>query len=160
MTKYSKYSKSVNYERKLITVMDRLGAQQYNYDWSRNGCYVEMVYHGRAYRFENNLQQAAQRGTNCVSDMFAEIVLTLEDLARATERGILSLDMLLVGVPSLPAAVPEYLVLLGLDAQPHDRSIIDAAYRARAKQLHPDAGGDADKFAALQDAYQTALGAI
>lgn len=41
---------------------------------------------------------------------------------------------------------------LGLppDASPED---IKAAYRARAKQHHPDAGGDAEAFGALQKAY-------
>lgn len=39
----AKYSKSVDYERKLTTVMDRLGAKQYNYDWSRKECCVEMI---------------------------------------------------------------------------------------------------------------------
>ena len=57
----AKYSKSVVYERKLTTVMDRLGAKQYNYDWSRKECYVEMIYHGRA---SNYTQMLAETRTN------------------------------------------------------------------------------------------------
>lgn len=38
-----------------------------------------------------------------------------------------------------------------------DTGQIRAAYRARARHVHPDAGGDDDAFARLQDAYRRAL---
>jgi hypothetical protein len=34
------------------------------------------------------------------------------------------------------------------------RETIDAVYRSKAKQLHPDAGGDPEEFKALQEAYE------
>jgi molecular chaperone DnaJ len=37
-----------------------------------------------------------------------------------------------------------------------DPETIKAAYRAKAKRLHPDQGGGADEFAELQRAYETA----
>lgn len=38
-----------------------------------------------------------------------------------------------------------------------DTGQIRAAYRGRARHVHPDAGGDDDAFARLQDAYHRAL---
>ena len=35
-----------------------------------------------------------------------------------------------------------------------DEDVIDAAYRARAKRLHPDVGGSAEAFKELQDSYE------
>jgi hypothetical protein len=40
---------------------------------------------------------------------------------------------------------------------PCDRKAIKAAYRKLAKQSHPDAGGDADAFVRIDDAYRAAL---
>lgn len=50
------------YEQKLGRVMGRLGVQVYDYDWSRRGCWVQMVYAGRAYRFENSVDKSAESG--------------------------------------------------------------------------------------------------
>lgn len=35
-----------------------------------------------------------------------------------------------------------------------DEDVIDAAYRAKAKRLHPDVGGSAEAFRELQEAYE------
>ena len=43
--------------------------------------------------------------------------------------------------------------VLGIRADA-DEDVIDAAYRAKAKRLHPDAGGSADAFRELQAAYE------
>ena len=62
------------YEQKLGRVMGRLGVQVYDYDWSRRGCWVQMVYAGRAYRFENSVDKSAESGRlSNVTDLFAQI---------------------------------------------------------------------------------------
>jgi len=159
-----KYSETVNYEKKLKTIMKRLGVERFDYDWSRKGSYVEMVFHGRAYRFENSMEKAASTGRKVeyVSDIFAEIVLSLEGLARATEKDIFTLDMLLSGVPSLPAnaSMPECFVLMGLDAMPDTVEAIKKQYRAEAKKRHPDNGGSAEDFCRLEIAYKDCLNAL
>lgn len=48
----------------------------------------------------------------------------------------------------------EALRLLGLDG-PADATEVRRAYRRLARQLHPDAGGDADRFHAVQLAFET-----
>ena len=51
----------------------------------------------------------------------------------------------------LALAQAEAEKLLGLPTG-YDTEMLDAAYRFAAKQAHPDAGGDAEKLAALTDA--------
>ena len=141
------------YEQKLGRVMGRLGVQVYDYDWSRRGCWVQMVYAGRAYRFENSVDKSAESsGLSNVTDLFAQIVLALEGLARAIENGIFTLDMLMAGVPALSAAsdIPECFKAMGFERLPEDADSVKAKYRELAKSAHPDAGGDEDAFLLLR----------
>ena len=55
--------------------------------------------------------------------------------------------------PSQPLTHREALVMLGLEA-PADRETIKARYRKIAKELHPDVGGDRQKFEQIQAAYE------
>ena len=48
------------------------------------------------------------------------------------------------------------LAALGLQERPRRLSEIKRAFRARAKELHPDTGGSADAFRALIDAFELA----
>ena len=155
------------YEKKLERVMTRLGVEKYDYDWvtsrNNNSCYIEMLYHGRVYRFENDTKQSAEHGCNrtCASDLFADVVYTLEGLARSIERGILSLDMLMAGIPSLPAPkeAEECLKVLGFEYKPDVFDEVKRRYRELAKTTHPDlADGDesAEQFQKISDAYEKA----
>lgn len=141
------------YEQKLGRVMNRLGVQVYDYDWSRRGCWVQMVYAGRAYRFENSVDKSAESGRlSNVTDLFAQIVLALEGLARAIENGIFTLDMLMAGVPALSAAadIPDCFKAMGFERLPEDADSVKAKYRELAKNAHPDAGGDEEAFLLLR----------
>jgi len=157
-----KYSASVDYEAKLQTVMERLGIEKFNYDWTRRDCFVEMIYHGQVYRFENSFEKASACGRRIqyVSDLFAEVVLSLEAIARATEKDIFTLDMLFVGVPSIPAkiTVPACFVSLGFSEVPRDEGEVRSRYHERAKQQHPDSdSGSRQAFEELNRAYQDCL---
>ena len=102
------YGSSDTYLKKLKTVMNRLGIENYNLTQDLSGAWVEFIYHSRAYKFEDSFQNAAKHGqkVSYVSDIIARIVLSLEDLARMKERGIYDLDTLLAGFPALPTAAP------------------------------------------------------
>ena len=152
----------------MARVMERLSVEKdaYTYDWSqsRNGssCHVEMRYHGGVYRFENSTEKSAACGRNLIyaADLFAAVVFSLEGLARAVEQGIFTLDMLLVGVPSLPAAVApleECFTALGFDRRPENVGEVRERYKVLAKQRHPDKGGSALAFNLLRENYAACL---
>lgn len=137
------------YEQKLGRVMGRLGVQVYDYDWSRRGCWVQMVYAGRAYRFENSVDKSAESGPAEQRDgpVCSDSART-EGLARAIENGIFTLDMLMAGVPALSAAadIPDCFKAMGFEWLPEDTGAVKAKYRELAKNAHPDAGGDEETF--------------
>jgi len=51
---------------------------------------------------------------------------------------------------------PEWAKLLGL-SRPFTRERLDAAYREQARKTHPDRGGSADAFRAVQWAFEQGL---
>ena len=154
-----------DFEKKLGRVMERLGVKKYQSNWSQGkdgaSCFVEMVFGGKVYRFENSSQKSAACGRNLyyVSDLFAEVVYSLEGLARAVEKGIFTLDMLLAGVPALPDAPPlePCFVAMGFSSMPAGEVEIKEQYRRLAKVLHPDTGGDETAFKTLNDNYGACL---
>jgi hypothetical protein len=72
----------------------------------------------------------------------ATIALLYWELLGATESGSASV-------------LPAWAAVLGI-APPFDSRQVRAAYRARSKEVHPDAGGDHDEFVRLQSAYEAA----
>lgn len=158
------YADPQTYEAKLEKVMNRLSVESYDYDWSRRECWVSFVYKGQPYRFTHSLENAQAHGVNVKygSDLFAQVVLSLEDLARMVERGIYDLSTWVAGMKYLPAPplLPECFRVLGLEQFPESRDEINNAFREMAKVLHPDNGGDAGAFHALRQAQEDALAYI
>lgn len=152
---------SAFYERKLATVMERLGATDVNYNWDRHMAWVEFRLHGQLYRFDHSVEKAKARGFKLTygSDVFAQLVIALEDLARMAERGIYELTTWLAGMKFLPPpiAVPACFTALGFTAIPADIEEVKARYRTLAKQLHPDGGGSAEAFMHIQKAADEAV---
>ena len=153
---------SGDYEAKLARVMERLGAESYNYDWTRAACFIEFIYHGQLYRFEHSVEKAKTHGQNIVhvSDLFAQLVMTLEDIARMTERGIYELQSWIEGMKALPApraAVPPCFQAMGFTDIPKSEEEIKTQYKRMAKVMHPDAGGSAAAFDALTANYKACL---
>lgn len=152
-------------EAKLARVMERLGVEHYQSDWTSGksgaSCIVEMMYKGHAYRFENDTAKSAAcgRGLKSAKDLFAALVLALECLARSVEQGIFTLDMILDGKLALPEGKPlePCFEALGFSTRPTDVEDVRRAYRELAKTMHPDAGGDPDVFMALRDNYRKAM---
>lgn len=79
--------------------------------------------------------------------------LNIRDMRLAEARG--SLDAMRETFMALPAPekVRDPWEVLGLRSDA-DTETIEAVYRAKAKSLHPDAGGDPEKFKELQAAYE------
>ncbi|NCB30375.1 MAG: J domain-containing protein [Clostridia bacterium] len=154
-----KYAEPSFYESKLKNVMARLGADRYDYDWSRHECWVEFDYKGQRYRFAHSLASAQDRGINIQygSDLFAQVVLSLEDLARMVERSIYDLSTWAAGMKQLPAHpdLPACFAALQFTSVPTPEQLQER-YRRLAKVAHPDAGGSEEQFNALQAAYQAA----
>lgn len=152
-------------EKKLARVMERLGVEKYQVDWSNSRSdtlvWVEMVYKTSTYRFENSASKstATGRGLTTISDLLFSIVYSLEGLARAVEQDIFTLDMLMKGVPALPAAssIPRCYKLLGFTTEPTSEAEIHKKYRDLARQMHPDAGGSEKAFSELRQAYDESI---
>ncbi len=88
-----KYAELQTYEAKLERVMERLGVEKFDYDWTRRECWIEFWYRGQLYKFVHSVANAQAHGIDIQhgSDVFAQVVLSLEDLARMVERGIYDL---------------------------------------------------------------------
>ena len=155
------YASADNYEAKLEKVMGRLGIKEYNYNWDRFSCWVQFTYRGQLYRFEHSIENAKKHGQTVRygSDVFAQVVLALEDLARMVERGIYDLSTWVAGMKCLPpaAAVPEYFKVLGFERVPESIDEINIRYKQLARYAHPDAGGSAEQFRILTESRERAL---
>lgn len=147
------------YEGKLRRVMERLEINQYNYDWNRSECFIEFTYRNQFYRFEHSLDKAKLHNQNiqCVSDLFAQLVITLEDIARMSERGIYELSSWIEGMKSLPPKkeIPQCFVTLGFEDIPTMEEL-KRQYRDMAKIAHPDRGGSSTLFSVISKAVTEA----
>lgn len=155
------YAEPAAYEAKLEKVMARLGVEQYDYDWSRFECWVSFTYKGQLYRFSHSVQNAQEHGVNIKygSDVFAQVVLSLEDLARMVERGIYDLGTWVAGMKYLPeaASLEPCFQALGFAERPKNADAVKQQYRRLAKVMHPDSGGDEAAFQALTENYKQCL---
>jgi hypothetical protein len=160
MATSKQYGAGEQYKKKLQKVMERLGVKEFNYNWDRFGCFVEFRYKKELYRFDHTIEKAQARGIkiNYGSDVFAQVVLALEDLARMVERGIYDLSTWVAGMKYLPppVEVPSFFKFLGFETMPTSKEDVDARYRTLSKQMHPDAGGNPEDFHKLKDASEKA----
>lgn len=153
------YADASTYELKLEKVMSRFGAEKYDYNWDRFSCWVEFWYKGQLYRFEHSIENAKAHGNDVRygSDVFAQVVLTLEDIARMTERGIYELSTWVAGLKALPKPkeIPQCLLLLGFSEIP-TADALNKRYKELAKVSHPDVGGSSEYFIQIKNAFESA----
>lgn len=153
------YADAATYETKLEKVMSRFGADKYDYNWDRFSCWVEFWYKGQLYRFEHSIENAKAHGNNvrCGSDVFAQVVLTLEDIARMTERGIYELSTWVAGLKALPKPkdIPNCFLFLGFNDIPTSEEL-KKRYKDLAKTNHPDVGGNSEYFISIQKSFESA----
>lgn len=161
MANKKQYGDATSYENKLKRVMERLNIKEFNWDYNRQGAWVEFRYKGSLYRFDNTIEKAKSKGINLAygSDVFAQIVLALEDLTRMVERGIYDLQTWVSGMKYLPPIieVPSFFKVLGYNTLPESVEDIKARYKSLAKQLHPDMGGTEQDFINLQSASEECI---
>lgn len=155
------YAEPAVYEAKLQKVMDRLGVTDYDYNWDRFSCWVEFRYKGQAYKFSHSVENAQAHGVNIKygSDVFAQVVLSLEDLARMVERGIYDLSTWVAGMKFLPAPadLPDCFKVLQFQSIPQTEKEITDQFKRLAKVVHPDAGGTEEQFRAIAVARDMAI---
>ena len=155
------YAEPAAYEAKLEKVMGRLGIEKYDYNWDRFSCWVEFIYKGQHYRFSHSVENAQNHGVNIKygSDVFAQVVLSLEDLARMVERGIYDLSTWVAGMKYLPPKtdIPDCFKVLQFREIPHNIQEVERQFKQLAKAAHPDTGGNAEQFCILQEAREQAL---
>jgi hypothetical protein len=141
--------------------MARLGVEKFNYDWSRQACWIEFWYRNQLYRFEHSVENANNHGVKLKygSDVFVQVVLTLEDIARMVERGIYDLQVWVSGMKALPAPqdLPRCFTVLQFTERPQSAEQVNEAYRRLSKVLHPDKGGTAEQFRNITEARDQAL---
>ena len=161
MATKKQYASAEIYENKLARVMERFDAEDYNYNWDRHMAWVEFRLKGQLYRFDHSVEKAKARGFNIAygSDVFAQLVISLEDLARMAERGIYELQTWLAGMKFLPPPVtlPECFKAMGFAEMPSGVEEVKARFKTLAKQVHPDTGGNDEAFRRLQDAATEAI---
>lgn len=160
MSNQKLYADAAYYEVKLEKVMARLGVKEYNYDWSRFESWISFVYKGQHYRFSHSVSNAKTHGHDVRygSDTFAQLVLSLEDLARMVERGIYDLGTWVSGMKYLPESTIEpCFAALGFAQRPATEDEVKTQYHRMAKTMHPDAGGNEKAFIALKENYQKCL---
>lgn len=152
------YKSAEFYEKKLLTVMERLEIKTHSYNWDRFGCWVDFTYKDHPYRFEHSIDKAKAKGIELKygSDAFAQVVLSLEDIARMVERGIYDLQTWVEGMKFLPPVIeiPSFFQFLGFTSIPSSTEDVKERYRTLAKQMHPDAGGNTKKFIKLKEASE------
>jgi hypothetical protein len=161
VAKSKRYGATDDYEKKLSRVMERLGVDRFDWDHNRREAWVEFWYKGQMYRFEHSVAKSENSDEPLTygSDCFAQIVLTLEDLARMVRRGIYDLGAWVAGMKFLaaPVQLPWWATELGLDRIPSDESQITTQYRLRAKTAHPDGGGTDEAIKRLTKARDEGL---
>lgn len=149
------------YERKLADVMKRLQVDAYNFNWDRWGCWVEFRFQGELYRFEHSLEKARAQGIELRSgaEAFAQVVLTLEDLARMVERGVYDLATWVVGMKYLPAVeeTPPFFKKLGFAQIPAGPQEVRDRYRNLVKKIGSPQGEDRGELEELKQAAEQAL---
>lgn len=151
------------YEDKLKKVMERLGVGKYDYDWTRTTAYVTFFYKNQWYRFDHSTDKANATGKVKLvygTDVFAQIVLALEDLARMTERGIYELGVWISGMKYLPEvkSLPQCFTDMGYTgSEMPSKEDLDARYKNLLKKAHPDNGGSTEQFVRLQETMKRCL---
>lgn len=164
MAAKKQYADVSTYEQKLKRVMVRLGVEKYEYDWTRQSAYVQFFYKNQWYRFDHSVEKVNVGGKMKLTygtDVFAQIVLALEDLARMVERGIYDLGVWVSGMRyiSQKEQLPKCFVQMGYlpDAEMPTREDLDARYKSMLKKVHPNNGGSTEEFVKLQGIMKECL---
>lgn len=169
MASKKQYGDIDSYVKKLDNVMKRLDVNQYDYDWTKNSAYVKFFYKNKWYQFDHSVDKANASGKMHLvygTDVFAQLVLALEDLSRMVERGIYDLSVWvssMVMIEEKPRIyLPECFCKLGFTKIYYSSypslDDITKAYKEIAKEVHPDTpNGSEEAFKELTEAYNNCI---
>lgn len=157
ITNDPKYKGIEYYVDKLSKVMSRLKVDNYEYNWDKDSAYIKFTYKGEFYKFDHKATEENKLtyGTDCL----AQLVLTLEDLARMSERNIYDFSVWISGMKYLPERklLPECFQNLGFKYEYPSKSELEKAYKELLKVVHPDNGGNNENFISLKQSYEECL---
>ena len=92
-------------------------------------------------------------------DNLAAIAQMIEADSKAIRRGLKTFGQVMnqfkLGYDSDSPKIKSPKEIIGVPESTKDFEYISFKYKQRAKELHPDAGGDTEKFKQLNEAYQT-----
>lgn len=156
-TKNPQYKSIEYYVDKLNKVMSRLHVINYEYNWDKDSAYIKFTYKGEFYKFDHKAtpENKLIYGTDCL----AQLVLTLEDLARMSERDIYDFSVWISGMKYLPekTLLPQCFQNLGFKYDYPSKEELDKAYKELLKIVHPDNGGNSESFISLKQSYEECL---
>ena len=157
LVKNPKYNGAEYYIDKLSKVMKRLSINEYEYNWDKDSAFIKFVYKGQFYKFDHKATEENKLtyGTDCL----AQLVLTLEDLARMSERKIYDFAVWISAMKYLPekTLLPKCFQDLGFKYDYPSRMELDKAYKELLKIVHPDNGGNNSSFIKLRESYNECL---
>lgn len=157
ISKTPKYKGTDYYIDKLSKVMERLKISDYDYNWDKCSAFIKFTYKNEFYKFDHSIsdENKLKFGTDC----FAQLVLTLEDLARMSERNIYDFSVWISGMKCLPEKklLPQCFINLGFKYDYPTKDELDQAYKKLLKIVHPDNGGDNKSFIILRESYEECL---
>ena len=162
MAARKQYGDIDSYVKKLDNVMKRLGVDQYDYDWTKNSAYVKFFYKNKWYQFDHSVEKANASGKMRLvygTDVFAQLVLALEDLSRMVERGIYDLSVWVSSMAMIEQKfqLPDCFIKLGFTGDYTKYPTLEEvskAFKQKAKEVHPDSpNGSQLAFNELTKAY-------
>lgn len=153
----SKYAGSKYYQTKLSNIMKKLGIDRFKYQYQNDTAFINFKFGSSWYQLDHSIAKARinNPGINNAEDVFAELVLTMEDLQHIADRNITSFKNLISPFELKPGRVelPECFTKLGFDGRfmPAEKHV-EYKYNDLAKVLDPDKTqfGDKEKFEELQ----------
>lgn len=127
------------YKKRLAAAMRQAGVTEYSFDYSTSGAWVQFTYGSQQYRLEHSVDGATSNGQPILtgSDAFCQIVLTLEDLVHAADRGVRNLQTWVEGIKDIswPDVFPDCFRWLGFQSLPASAAEIDDAFEEAAKSV-------------------------
>jgi len=142
------------YKKRLAAVMQQAGVTEYSFDYSTTGAWVLFTYGSQQYRLEHSVDGAVSKGQPILtgSDAFCQIVLTLEDLVQAADRGVRDLQTWVEGIKDIPwpDVFPDCFRWLGFQSLPTSAAEIDDAFEEAAKAV--ESSGEYEQLVDFRDA--------
>lgn len=152
-----KYADSKFYQNKLSNIMKKLNIEKYRYQYTDTTAFINFKIGYSWYQINHTLENAKKNspGISNGTDVFAELVLTMEDLLHISERNISDFKTWVSPFELKAGSVelPECFAKLGFDGRyKPSKKNVDFKFNELAKVLDPQKNpfGDKEKFEELK----------